>query len=61
MALASASNTRQAFLLGLTTGLVYFSGTLYWITLVMAVYGGLPMWVAAKLQKEEQFKPWVTR
>ena len=49
MALASASNTRQAFLLGLTTGLVYFTGTLYWITLVMAVYGGLPMWIAASL------------
>ena len=49
MALASASGTRQAFLLGLTTGLVYFTGTLYWIALVMAVYGGLPMWIAASL------------
>ena len=28
---------------------MYFTGTLYWITLVMAVYGGLPMWVAAIL------------
>lgn len=34
------------FLLGFVTGLVYFTGTLYWITHVMAVYGGLPMWVA---------------
>ncbi len=33
---------RQAFLLGLLTGAVYFTGTLYWITSVMAVYGGLP-------------------
>ena len=37
---------RRAFLLGLTTGLIYFTGTLYWITHVMAVYGGLQTWVA---------------
>jgi apolipoprotein N-acyltransferase len=49
VALHRASDTRDAFLLGLTTGLVYFAGTLYWITLVMAVYGGLPMWIAAVL------------
>ena len=41
--------TRRAFLLGLTTGVVYFTGTLYWITRVMAVYGGLPAWVAVIL------------
>src|SRR6185436_19288212 len=29
----------RAFGLGLTTGLVYFTGTLYWITRVMVVYG----------------------
>ena len=28
---------------------MYFTGTLYWITLVMAVYGGLPKWIAASL------------
>jgi apolipoprotein N-acyltransferase len=28
-------------LLGLTTGAIYFIGTLYWITRVMVVYGGL--------------------
>jgi apolipoprotein N-acyltransferase len=28
------------------TGVVYFTGTLYWITRVMAVYGALPQWVA---------------
>jgi apolipoprotein N-acyltransferase len=49
VALASSPNTRHAFLLGLTTGLVYFTGTLYWITLVMANYGGLPMWISAIL------------
>src|SRR5437773_1839620 len=37
---------RRAFLLGLLTGCVYFAGTLYWITRVMAVYGDLPAWVA---------------
>ena len=35
-----------ALSLGLLTGLIYFTGTLYWITRVMAVYGGLPMPVA---------------
>ncbi len=37
---------RDAFFLGLLTGLIYFTGTLYWISNVMAVYGGLPMPVA---------------
>ncbi len=37
----------RAFLLGLTTGFIYFIGTLYWITRVMAVYGGLATPVAA--------------
>jgi cell division septation protein DedD len=36
----------RSFLLGLVTGLVYFTGTLYWITQVMAVYGGLATVVA---------------
>jgi apolipoprotein N-acyltransferase len=31
----------RAFGLGLTAGVIYFAGTLYWITHVMAVYGGL--------------------
>jgi apolipoprotein N-acyltransferase len=37
---------RRAFGLGLLTGVIYFAGTLYWITTVMAVYGGLQLWVA---------------
>jgi apolipoprotein N-acyltransferase len=37
---------RRAFLLGLVTGLVYFAGTLYWITRVMVMYGDLQPWVA---------------
>ncbi|HZR26474.1 MAG TPA: apolipoprotein N-acyltransferase [Vicinamibacterales bacterium] len=37
---------RRAFVLGLLTGGVYFTGTLYWITRVMVVYGGLQTWIA---------------
>jgi apolipoprotein N-acyltransferase len=42
----SGATLRRAFLLGLLTGVIYFTGTLYWITRVMAVYGGLQTWVA---------------
>jgi len=35
----------RAFLLGLTTGAIYFTGTLYWITRVMVIYGNLAPWV----------------
>jgi apolipoprotein N-acyltransferase len=49
VALDRARDTRDAFLLGLMTGVVYFTGTLYWITHVMAIYGGLPTWIAAVL------------
>lgn len=37
---------RRAFTLGLVTGVVYFTGTVYWITRVMVVYGGLQPWIA---------------
>jgi apolipoprotein N-acyltransferase len=37
---------RRAFLLGLLTGFIYFAGTLYWITRVMAVYGDVPAWLS---------------
>ena len=37
---------RRAFGLGFLTGVVYFTGTLYWITGVMTMYGGLQTWVA---------------
>jgi apolipoprotein N-acyltransferase len=36
----------RAFLLGLITGFIYFTGTLYWITIVMSQYGGLSFVVA---------------
>jgi apolipoprotein N-acyltransferase len=45
VALGGASLSR-ATALGLVTGLVYFTGTLYWITRVMAVYGALQPFVA---------------
>ena len=35
-----------AFGMGVTTGAVYFGGTLYWISRVMVLYGDLPGWVA---------------
>ena len=31
--------------LGLISGVVYFGGTVYWVSSVMATYGGLPWWV----------------
>lgn len=40
------ASTRRAFQLGVLTGAVYFTGTLYWIARVMAVYGGLTWPVA---------------
>jgi len=40
------SRMRRAFALGLLSGIIYFTGTLYWITRVMAIYGGLQSWVA---------------
>jgi len=42
----AGTTLRRAFTLGLVTGTVYFTGTLYWITRVMAMYGGLALWVA---------------
>ena len=45
MALAGTT-LRRAFNLGLLTGIVYFAGTLYWITRVMVMYGDLSTWVA---------------
>ncbi len=37
---------RQRFLLGWLTGLVYFSGTIWWVTISMRQYGGLPVVLA---------------
>jgi apolipoprotein N-acyltransferase len=46
LALVRGRALREAFLLGLTTGAIFFTGTLYWITRVMVVYGDLSTWVA---------------
>ena len=46
VALARGGTLRRAFGLGLTTGVIYFGGTLYWITHVMVLYGNLQWWVA---------------
>jgi len=42
----AGTTLRRAFTLGLVTGAVYFTGTLYWITRVMVMYGDLTLWVA---------------
>jgi apolipoprotein N-acyltransferase len=42
----AAGSLRRAFTLGLVTGIVYFIGTLYWITGVMAMYGDMAFAVA---------------
>jgi apolipoprotein N-acyltransferase len=42
-----AQPVRRAFTLGLVTGIVYFTGTLYWLVETMTTFGGLPTWQAA--------------
>jgi apolipoprotein N-acyltransferase len=42
----TGTTLRRAFALGFVAGAVYFSGTLYWITRVMAMYGDMAFWVA---------------
>ena len=37
----SPQNLQRAFAVGILSGVVYFTGTLYWITEVMVTYGGL--------------------
>jgi len=37
---------RRALWLGLITGFVYFVGTVYWTSTVLAVFGGMPMILA---------------
>jgi apolipoprotein N-acyltransferase len=37
---------RRAFWLGFVAGVIYFAGTVYWVTGVMHIYGGLQTWVA---------------
>ena len=42
----TGSTLRRAFALGFVAGAIYFTGTLYWITRVMAMYGDMAFWVA---------------
>ena len=37
---------RRAFRLGLVSGALYFTGTLYWLVETMTTFGGLPTWQA---------------
>ena len=46
VALSRGGALSRAFRLGVTAGVIYFAGTLYWITRVMAMYGHLQLWVA---------------
>jgi apolipoprotein N-acyltransferase len=43
---ASPRTARRAFLLGLLTGVVYFTGTLYWLVETMTTFGGIPAAIA---------------
>ena len=36
---------RRSFFLGWLAGTVAFTGTMYWVTIAMSLYGGLPLWV----------------
>src|SRR5215470_11644625 len=47
VALMNRVSLLRAFTLGLVTGVIYFAGTLYWMTFVMAQYGDLSRVVAA--------------
>src|SRR5262249_29968240 len=42
----AGTTLRRAFILGVLVGILYFTGTLYWITRVMVLYGDLQVWVA---------------
>lgn len=49
MLAVQVSSLRDAFLQGLLTGVIYFTGTLYWITNVMAMYGDMSVAVAVSI------------
>ncbi|MEO5656921.1 MAG: apolipoprotein N-acyltransferase [Nitrospiria bacterium] len=43
---ASQESPRRAFVLGWIAGVVYFTGTLHWLTNTMVNYGHLPPWLS---------------
>jgi apolipoprotein N-acyltransferase len=42
VARSAGARRRHAFLLGATTGVIYFGGTVYWVAGTMELHGGLP-------------------
>jgi apolipoprotein N-acyltransferase len=48
-ALTNSSTIKKSFLLGLSCGLVYFTGSCFWIINTMTHYGGLPFWISVLL------------
>jgi apolipoprotein N-acyltransferase len=46
LAVARKPRGPQAFLLGWTTGTLFFYGSCYWLTHAMVHYGGIPRWLA---------------
>jgi apolipoprotein N-acyltransferase len=49
VALMGRISLLRAFVLGLITGVIYFAGTLYWMTGVMRAYGGFESWAGPAL------------
>jgi len=49
VALTQNVSLPRAFALGLTTGAIYFGGTLYWMSMVMARYGELSLALAVAI------------
>jgi apolipoprotein N-acyltransferase len=49
VALTQNVSLPRVFALGLTTGAIYFGGTLYWMSAVMARYGELPLVLAVAI------------
>ncbi len=45
-ALMRPTRRLPAFVCGMLTGLVFYLGTIYWLTLTMENYGGIPRWLS---------------
>lgn len=45
-AIAHRQSSTTAFLLGWTSGTIFFYGSCYWLTHAMIFYGGIPSWLA---------------
>ncbi len=49
LAALQGQSLKNSFWIGWSTGLIHFFGTLYWVTVAMAVYGHLPKSISAGL------------